>query len=888
MQRSPRTFLSLLCFALVMALTPSSPSPAAAAQLGGQAPLDWPEEQRAFLQDGPGWLLSEAQVEVLLSAADPVARQALIDAFLDADPIPQTPENELREGIRRRLQFLRQVGLSSLDVRAQLVFLHGPPEYRKVIDCASAFRPIEIWAYDVRPELRVSDPTKTLTAPSAAVEGSQDKDDDDIDLKDAGRFLLVYQRTGGELFRLWLPLDSKRSLYTPELEYFLEQWEELRGRIRGRRFDYQICPQAELIDEITGIDGLFGFEEDRPSNQVFAQYLEPPSDLAAWARSASTGPDVEPPSELQVEELTIQYPERQGQRLLARFTWLLPESSNFEIATELEPPELDLTVSGVIEQDGAVFDTFRVRFNLEAPKDPAPLALVAERPLRPGRRYLARLMVRDEVGGAEKRYVRTIDVPDGPQKIEEPPLPEEAIVALGDKLARQRIAGHDSLVLVPPESDVILGLWRAEALVTGERIARVIFYVDGKRQLTRGRPPFTAEVRLSQFPTEQIVRAEGYDEAGELVASDEVILNQPRGSLRVRILEPKRGVSAGSTVQARAEVVVPEGRRVEKVEFFVNNELIRTLERPPWQAQVEVPQVVGNDLNYLTVVATLDDDARAEDVRFLTTPQYLEEVDVSLVELYTTVVDRNDRLAKGLTVDDFEVYEDGRRQKIAKFELVENLPLTIGIVIDTSGSMANSIIEAQQAATDFLANIVTRRDRCFAVGFSDRPVMLMPPTNDVDAVELSLQGLLAAGFTSLHDAIVTSLYYFRGVTGRRALVLLSDGDDTSSNLSFREALEYSRRTGVSVYTIGLDVGTLDLGIRDKLKDLSRETGGRSFFISDADELFSVYKEIEEELRSQYLIAYAPDTVSRDGAYREVEVKVTKRGLKARTARGYYN
>ena len=102
--------------------------------------------------------------------------------------------------------------------------------------------------------------------------------------------------------------------------------------------------------------------------------------------------------------------------------------------------------------------------------------------------------------------------------------------------------GVDSLVIVPPEDDVVLGLWRAEALVSGERISKVVFLVDGKPQLTAPQAPFQAEVRLAKYPTEQVVRAEGYDRPSELVAADEVVLNQPRGALEVRITAPKRGV----------------------------------------------------------------------------------------------------------------------------------------------------------------------------------------------------------------------------------------------------------------------------------------------------------------------------------------------------------
>jgi VWFA-related protein len=251
------------------------------------------------------------------------------------------------------------------------------------------------------------------------------------------------------------------------------------------------------------------------------------------------------------------------------------------------------------------------------------------------------------------------------------------------------------------------------------------------------------------------------------------------------------------------------------------------------------------------------------------------------------VTDKTGRLVKGLTEESFEIYEDGRPQQISKFELVEDLPLTIGIAIDSSSSMVSSLPEAQQAAVDFLESVVTPRDRVFALTFSGRPVLLVPPTDDVSAVQDSLSNLRSLGMTTLHDAIVTSLHYFRGFRGRRALIILSDGEDTASHIPFNTALEFARRSGVVVYTVGLNISKFQTSIRGKLSDLAEETGGRVFFISQAEELRQVYREIEDELRSQYLLTYSSDRQAEEGEYHEIEVRM-KGKYKARTLRGYYS
>jgi VWFA-related protein len=469
-------------------------------------------------------------------------------------------------------------------------------------------------------------------------------------------------------------------------------------------------------------------------------------------------------------------------------------------------------------------------------------------------------------------------------------------------LPRRAIAGADSLLLVPPAGEVILGLWRAEALVTGERIARVSFLVDGEPQLTVGRRPFSVEVRLAEVPKEQVVRAEGYDAAGELVAADEVVINQPRGAFAVSIVEPARGFTGSGPVTVRAEVVVPEDRRVAQVEFRLDDRPVAVLERAPWAATIEVPPPVADAVTYVTAVARLDDGRTVETVRFLNAPALLEQVDVNLVELYTTVVDRSGRPVGGLAVDDFEVYEDGRRQEIVRFEPFEGrdvaggagleqdlarMPLTVGVAIDTSGSMVETLGEAQLAGKAFIDRILRPGDRCFVLGFADRPKLLMPPTDDAAACTAGLEDLVPWGFTTLHDAIVTSLYAFRGFRGQRALVVLSDGDDTASSVTYPAAIEFAHRSGVAIYAVGIGVGGPLSGVRGKLKELAEDTGGRVFFIRRAEELESVYDEIERELRSRYLIAYYSDRPEGEGEFREIEVKVKPRGLEARTIRGYY-
>lgn len=855
--RSVRPLVAALLLSVASASVPAARAATGPAtdRIPFELPLAWPEEQRAFLQDGPGLLLSDAEIEDLANR-DREGRRAFIDTFF-SDPIPETPENELRDGVeRRRALALSEIG-TLLDERARILFLRGAPLEREIVDCAETFRPLEIWTY-----------------PGAS--GQAD-----------GVRLLLFQPQRELPWRLWLPIDGKGVLYNEEMEYWLQQWEELGNLVRGRRFDRQICDDSEEIDDVSGIEGLFGFRKDRPKNELFQAFLDRPSDLATWARTAAATP-LPTVDDLPIESVQLHFPDRDSQRMVSRVTVVVPGDAGLVPFVEGESRELRLRVEGRLEHRGRLFDEFRVRFQIPPAAEDVevPVALVVDRALRPERDFLLRLNVVEETTDRRANLSRSVLVPRHPTPPDElPAVPEEAIVALGEELRQRRVEGYDSLLLVPPEADVVFGLWRAEALVTGTAITRVTFYLDDEKVMSRRRPPFTAELRLEPFPREQVIRVEGTDDDGNVIASDEVILNQPRGELRVRILEPPRGDVGGGTVTASAEVVVPEEKKVRHVEFRVNDELQTTLERPPWQAQIDVPY--GGELTYLTVVAELDDGQRAEDVRFLASPDHVEEVDVNLIELYTTVTDRGGRLVPGLAQTDFEVREDGRLQKLVKFELVEDLPLTIGVTLDTSGSMFESLGEAKRTAVEFLESMVTARDRCFALAFADRPALVMGRTSDVGAVAEQIEDLAASGSTALHDAVVTSLYYFRGVRGRRALVLLSDGEDTTSSLEFDEALEYARRSGVAIYSIGLRIGITQVNVRRKLENLAEETGGRTFYIGKAEELRSVYGEIERELRSQYLLAYSPPPGGEEGVFHEIEVEVKRSGAKARTIKGYY-
>jgi Ca-activated chloride channel family protein len=801
----------------------------------GAVPTEAVGDPLPLLMESTGWLVAPARRAELIAAAQ-ADRAAAAAAFLALDPLPETPQNELAEGAARRRELALRTVLTPLDDRARLLFLHGAPRERVTVDCSAAFQPLELWRYETD-----------------------------------GEPLILYQPKADAPWRLWTPGQGKGALYTAEMRGWMQDWHSMRGN--APRFDRKMCPDAKIVDRVTGTAGLWPSPEAPPQVDR-SDMLAPPRDLREWALAAAATSLPDKVS-LPVAVRGIDVTQRQGTRTRAQLLLELPPDAGLTVVGEDKAAEVRLAVEGLIETGGAVFEQFRMRFPTPPPAPGEPVTVAVARALRPGR-YIVRLRVRDEAGGAEAVLAHELVVPALP-----PPPPAlapegPATERLSERLAR---GAHAVSLLVPP-SDVIFGNVRVQAVATGEGVRNVAFLVDGKVQLVAAKPPYSVVLDLPTAPREVLLRAEARDAAGNVLAADEVLVNQPRGSLR---LDLKATPVAGTDrVKARVSLVVPEGRRVQEVTLRLNDAPAVAVSRPDYAAELVLP---AEPVVFLTATATLDDGSMGEAVKVLRDRPGSAMVDVELVELLATLVDREGTLVDNVSSDELAVWQDGRRQTIQRVERASDLPLTVGLTLDVSGSMNQSLRQAQQAALNFLEALVGPRDRAFAVAFSGRPELVMPPTSDVRAVGAALESLKADGWTSLHDAIVFSLYHMRGIRDRRALVLLSDGDDTTSQIDFDTTLEHARASGVIVYCIGLNLPNLDPTPRMHLRALARETGGRAFFVGEAAELAGVYGEIAEELRRQVLVAYASDRPG-DESRHKIELRVSRPGVETRSVRAY--
>ena len=268
---------------------------------------------------------------------------------------------------------------------------------------------------------------------------------------------------------------------------------------------------------------------------------------------------------------------------------------------------------------------------------------------------------------------------------------------------------------------------------------------------------------------------------------------------------------------------------------------------------------------------------------------------IELVSLNVTVTEGTKYLT-GLQQEDFEVYEDGAKQTLSFFSAVQQ-PIALAILLDTSNSMEDKIATAQEAATGFVRRM-KKDDVIEVIEFNSQVRIPQPFTNDMNALERAIRQTTVNGSTSLYNAIYVSL---RGLKDQRAknaeeirrqaIVVLSDGDDTSSVIEYDDVLELAKRSETAIYAIGLRQKEAGRGKFQEaefvLRQLSQETGGRVFFPTSIGELPKIYEQISEELASQYAMAYSSKNPMRNGAWRRIDVRVNKPGASARTRRGYY-
>jgi Ca-activated chloride channel family protein len=288
---------------------------------------------------------------------------------------------------------------------------------------------------------------------------------------------------------------------------------------------------------------------------------------------------------------------------------------------------------------------------------------------------------------------------------------------------------------------------------------------------------------------------------------------------------------------------------------------------------------------------------------------------VNLVEVLFSVVTKREKLITDLNKENFKVFDDGQQQEITDFSQPTDLPLRIGMVLDTSNSIRERLKFEQDAAIDFLFNALRRnKDQAFLMTFDDGPQIIKEFTGDGGELRDTILKQRAGGGTSLYDAVYAASNHLLNNSPlpsgpnpdvRRVLVVISDGDDNSSNKSRGEAVDMAQRAGVIIYSISTSTEWVSAEEeKDPAKRITRkyeknegdqvleqlalETGGRVFFPYKVDDLGQSFLDIGDELRHQYALAYSPAGRAADGKYHAIKVQVDRKDLIVRARKGYYS
>lgn len=538
-------------------------------------------------------------------------------------------------------------------------------------------------------------------------------------------------------------------------------------------------------------------------------------------------------------------------------------------------PETTLMLQGSFLQAGKVLRNFRYTLDPERRGDTSTIQTFPEGEIEVEVRLMMPTEATTPVLLAKTSEKFTIAKTNKPY-VADPDEGAEAIFAEG--VTPENVG---ALKIRPPRRDVAPNLFIVD-VEAQPPIKRVEFWVEGKKIFARNAPPFRAELDLGKLPKRVEVRAIGYDAQGRYVDADAFVVNERETPLEVKIT---RTDTPDGMSHFRLSLQNPKGSGIKSVAFFAGQTKLAEWSRPPYALDIATKRLAG--VEFVRASAWDDTGYEASDLLFLSGERYIEQIEVNLVELPVTVTDASGAPIGGLEQKNFSVLENAKAQKITGFQFASNLPLSLGVLVDHSGSMEKRMSATREAAVEFFKSVIRKSDRAFIAGFAMDPQRNAPFVNDVSALEVQVRAIPdAGGGTSLYDAIVTGLYRFRNLQGRKALVILTDGADTTSRLTHDDMLTYARAARVPLYFIGVGMSVLDRGGIGQMRTLAAESGGVAYIIRNTDELKETYEKLELELRSQYVLSYHTESTKKDQSYRTIEVKVDRPDAKVRTIRGF--
>jgi Ca-activated chloride channel family protein len=818
-----------------------------------------PEAYRQFLQEVEPIMLPTELDTFLILETDPQRDIFITEFWRRRDVASGTTNHAFKDEYYSRMDEAKTRFKQLSSDRGRIFLIQGEPAEVLDTDCDRLLQPIQIWKY--------------LYIPGLGHEV---------------RFLFYIPRNQND-YKLWTPgIMSGQTDALADLVAQDAMGTSTTSEGAVQRVFYESASPYTNVSKIEttckfGDEILRAIFQMQQNTLDLHKVYEPPQvneeDVHKMLRSVVLATPNAPKLEAGYD---VHFPAKQGTKTDAEITLLVPRAQL--LAKEVgNTKTYSLDVVGEILKDDQLFENYRYRFDFPADTKDEKLTLVVDRFLRPNG-YKARIKVSDSNSGAEALIEKDLTVPelfDTPEQQRQKAAASEAVAQIKDDID----SNATRLRIVPLPDDLLSGLQHIETLAVGDDIKAVEFYLDKKRVMVKRQPPYTLDLDFGNVPQVRHIRAVALNDKGEILTGDELAVNTGNDPFRVRIVSPRVAPKAKGRTRVEMSVRLPEGKKLDNIQLFLNETRVATMYDPPFVQNVNLPDTAG--IGYLRAVATLKDDPAppVEDVVMINTPEFMEEVNVHLVELPTTVA-VNGKPVSTLSESSFKVLDEGKPIKISKFEYVKNLPLAIGMAIDTSGSMLPRMNEAQKAGAQFLTNVMKQGDKAFLVAFSTEPQLVQKWSPRLADVNAGLAKLRAEESTALYDAIVYSLYNFIGQRGQKALIVITDGKDTASRFNYDQALEYARRAAVPIYGIGIGIRPTEVDVRYKFGKFCTETGGNVYYIDQAFDLHRIYDDIQNELRSQYVLGfYPPEGVKPGSKWREISVQASEG--KAKTIRGYY-
>jgi Ca-activated chloride channel family protein len=330
-----------------------------------------------------------------------------------------------------------------------------------------------------------------------------------------------------------------------------------------------------------------------------------------------------------------------------------------------------------------------------------------------------------------------------------------------------------------------------------------------------------------------------------------------------------------------AKVEIDDPGPVDRVAFLVNEEVVFVDREAPYEYFHEFGESARSWI--IRVVAWHVEGVSVSDVSVTRRLEFSNIERVDRVLLWISATDKNDEFVADLDLADFRLFENDAQQEIIDF-YAENREITLAFVIDASGSMRDKIEQVHLAAGAFV-DTLRDIDKALVIDFDDNVFLTQDLTSDRAALKQAIQSTEPLGATSLYDALHAAYRKIGKIDGRKAMILLSDGEDTSSRLGYKRVLEEAKSNNTMLYTIGIEGdGSFDRAV---LKELAEVTGGKSFVVKKADELSGVYQRIAAELGRQYYVSYSTTNKKWDGRFIKLEVKSKNPDWSVRARRGYF-